>query len=356
MAEFLHVADLHLGYRQYGFVQREEDYYAALDQIANIAIDNSVDVVIAGDIFDTPKPPARAVRKMKEFVDRLGAHGLNVWGIEGNHDLTGTNSWLHVCNIKPLDIPEEHACYVGTHGIRTIGINYTRADTFKQKIQDLIDSGEKADVLVTHTAFVEMNGDYASEFSTEELAPLLKELGVKYVANGHIHMWSKVISDGVTFCQPGSLEVKAINEPHIKQAALVSIKEDQVNVIPIEYPIRKILVKQIDTEEDFQKILGSVSSYAQHLVVLYVNRSVENFAERFSNAVSGMTDMMYRVSVIGEAIKEYDRGNAINSLGDAIEAYFDKDSDEYELIARCLQTPESASVMAKEYIDGEEHV
>lgn len=355
MGNFLHIADLHLGYRQYGFVQREEDFYAALDQIAKIAIENKVDVVISGDIFDTPKPPAKAVRKMKEFVDRLSRELLHVWGIEGNHDLTGTNSWLHVCGILPLDTPECHSCYIGQRmSLRAIGINYTRADTFKQKIQDLIDSGEKAEVLVTHTAFVEMNGDYASEFSTEEIAPLLKQLGVRYVANGHIHMWSKVVSGGITFCQPGSLEVKAINEPHIKQAALVEIENGQVNIIPIEYPVRKILVKQIDTEEDFKKILESISSYAQHLVVLYVNRNVENFAERFSDAVSGLTEIMYRISVIGEEIKEYDRGNAINSLGDAIEAYFDKDSDEYELIARCLQTPDSASVMAKEYIDGKE--
>ena len=343
---FLHIADLHLGYRQYGMPQREEDGYAALREVEKLAIDHFCDVVIAGDLFDTPKPPAKAVLELKKFVHALEMHSLRVFAIEGNHDATKENYWLEVCGIKPLD---QFDNMIG--GLHIRGLNFGSSDKILNLINDYADAGDHFEVLVMHAGFVEMQGDFASEFSTEELSKTLVNCGCKYVANGHIHMWSKVESNGVTFCQPGSLEIKSINEPHNKQAALVEIDGDNVKVTQLPYPVRKVFVKQIDTDEELQNVLGSLSSYKTHLSVLYINRTLENAVELLTNEFSKFPGAMFRIVPVGE-VNDFDRTTAFNTLGDAIEEYFGKETPEYTLISRCLQTPENAANIAKEFIDG----
>lgn len=348
MAKFLHIADLHLGYRQYGMPQREEDVYLALLEVEKLALEQVADVVIAGDLFDTPKPPARAVLELKKFVSHLESNGLRVMAIEGNHDATKDNYWLEVCGIRPLD--SEVPAKIGECLVK--GINFDSSEKVLAKIDEMVANEEHCDILVMHAGFVEMQGDYASEFSTEELSQKLKLLDCKYVANGHIHMWAQVESNGVTFCQPGSLEIKSINEPHRKQAALVEIAGNNVKVTQLVYPVRKVFVKQIDTEEELQKVLCSLSSYSKHLSVMYINRTLENAVELLTKEFSKYPGAMYRIVPVGE-VNDFDRTTAFNNLGDAIEEYFGKDTPEYTLISRCLQTPENAANIARGFIDGQ---
>ena len=50
---FMHIADIHLGYRQYNLFERFKDFGKAFRQIINIAIEKKVDFIIcAGDLFD----------------------------------------------------------------------------------------------------------------------------------------------------------------------------------------------------------------------------------------------------------------------------------------------------------------
>ena len=345
--KFLHIADLHLGYRQYGMPQREEDGYAALREVEKLAKENFCDVVIAGDLFDTPKPPAKAVLELQKFVRAVGTLGHRVFAIEGNHDATKENYWLDVCGIHPLD-PFDNI--IGGYHIR--GINFDSSEKILSLLNEMAESGDRFDILVMHAGFVEMQGDFASEFSTEELSKTLVKCGCKYVANGHIHMWSKVESNGVTFCQPGSLEIKSINEPHKKQAALVEIEDGKVTVTPLPYPVRKVFVKQIDSDDELQKVLGSLSSYSSHLSVLYINRTLDNAVEALTKEFSKYPGAMYRIVPVGE-VNDFDRTTAFNNLGDAIEEYFGKDTPEYTLISRCLQTPENAANIAREFIEGQ---
>ena len=56
--KFLHLADLHLGKRVNGFDLLEDQRYI-LEQILALCDSNKVDaVVLAGDIYDPPPPPA----------------------------------------------------------------------------------------------------------------------------------------------------------------------------------------------------------------------------------------------------------------------------------------------------------
>ena len=56
------MADTHLGYKQYGLNERENDFYKTFEKIIDDIISKDVDYVLhAGDLFEHPKPPIKAL-------------------------------------------------------------------------------------------------------------------------------------------------------------------------------------------------------------------------------------------------------------------------------------------------------
>ena len=83
---FAHLSDLHLGKRVCEFSMLEDQKYI-LDQILALLDAHPVDgVLLAGDLYDKPIPPAEAVRLLDWFLTQLAARGLPVFAISGNHD------------------------------------------------------------------------------------------------------------------------------------------------------------------------------------------------------------------------------------------------------------------------------
>lgn len=84
--KFLHLADLHLGKRVNGFDLLEDQRYI-LEEILALCDDQGVEaVVVAGDIYDAPVPPAAACTLLDWFLTRLAARKIPVLAISGNHD------------------------------------------------------------------------------------------------------------------------------------------------------------------------------------------------------------------------------------------------------------------------------
>ena len=83
---FLHLADLHIGKVVNGFSMLE-DQAEILRQIREIARREQADcVVIAGDVYDRPIPPAEAVELLDGFLTGLAEDGIPVLMAAGNHD------------------------------------------------------------------------------------------------------------------------------------------------------------------------------------------------------------------------------------------------------------------------------
>ena len=83
---FLHLSDLHLGKRVCEFSMLEDQRYI-LEQILALLDETPVDgVLLAGDLYDKPVPPAEAVRLLDWFLTQLAARKLPVFAISGNHD------------------------------------------------------------------------------------------------------------------------------------------------------------------------------------------------------------------------------------------------------------------------------
>ena len=82
----IHTADWHLG-RRFRGIDRTPEIASALDQLLKQAITLEVDaVLIAGDIFDVPNPPAYAERIAYKFFCGLQEAGIPAIAIAGNHD------------------------------------------------------------------------------------------------------------------------------------------------------------------------------------------------------------------------------------------------------------------------------
>jgi len=84
--KFLHSSDLHLGKRINEFSMMEDQIFI-LNQILEIAQTRQADgVIIAGDIYDKPVPPAEAVKVFDLFLTKLADQKIKVFAVSGNHD------------------------------------------------------------------------------------------------------------------------------------------------------------------------------------------------------------------------------------------------------------------------------
>ena len=83
---FLHLADLHLGKRVNEFSLLEDQRFV-LEQILALVPARQIDaVVLAGDLYDKPVPPAEAVELLDWFLTALARQGCAVLAVSGNHD------------------------------------------------------------------------------------------------------------------------------------------------------------------------------------------------------------------------------------------------------------------------------
>ncbi len=86
-ASFIHIADTHLGYEQYGVRERFNDFSRVFWKIIDDAIDRKVDfMVIAGDLFNKRAIDALTLIHAIDGLKRLKDLGIPVIAIEGNHD------------------------------------------------------------------------------------------------------------------------------------------------------------------------------------------------------------------------------------------------------------------------------
>ena len=66
--KFFHLADLHLGIRVCEFSLLEDQGYLLREVLAAAEEESPDAVLLAGDIYDSPTPPAEAVRLFDAFV------------------------------------------------------------------------------------------------------------------------------------------------------------------------------------------------------------------------------------------------------------------------------------------------
>lgn len=84
---FLHAADIHLGNRQYGRQERQDDFARSFRHLVQAAIDAHVDfVLLAGDLFHKRTVEARTFVQTAGLLSVLKEGNIPVLAIEGNHE------------------------------------------------------------------------------------------------------------------------------------------------------------------------------------------------------------------------------------------------------------------------------
>lgn len=84
--KLLHLADLHIGKRVCGFSMLSDQEHI-LQEVIRLAVQEKVDaVLLAGDLYDKPIPPAEAVSLLDDFFTALSQAAIPVFAITGNHD------------------------------------------------------------------------------------------------------------------------------------------------------------------------------------------------------------------------------------------------------------------------------
>lgn len=84
--KFIHLSDLHLGKRVNEFPMTEDQRYILNKITELIRKEKPQAVLIAGDVYDKPVPPAEAVELFDDFISGLSELGAEVFVISGNHD------------------------------------------------------------------------------------------------------------------------------------------------------------------------------------------------------------------------------------------------------------------------------
>jgi len=93
---FVHAADFHLGYSQYGLETRREDFDRAFQELVDRTIELKPDfMIIAGDLFNHARPSNNTLENAITNFSRLREAGIPVLTVDGSHDsapnvVTGT--------------------------------------------------------------------------------------------------------------------------------------------------------------------------------------------------------------------------------------------------------------------------
>lgn len=231
VVRILHLADLHLGYEPRFLGPRAQAFQAERDRVLERAVDFALQpesgvqlVVIAGDLFETHRPPARLVEHVLAQLRRLVAAGIPVVTVPGNHDeityhdsvyLERRQEWPGVLVTNPLP---EHVATLEVAGVPVHlyslayrgGVTPTRPplDRFPRV------EGQGVHLAVFHGTLDSLG---LPPDETGRSLPLradaLARAEYDYIALGHIHARHEIRVGRSLAVYPGPVEGKGFDDP-----------------------------------------------------------------------------------------------------------------------------------------------
>ena len=199
--KLVHLADLHLGFRQYqrqterGLNQREADVANAFRKAVDKIIDIRPDViVVGGDVFHAVRPtnPAilHAYTQFAKLVESLPDAIIVM--VAGNHDTPRTTEtgWiLRLFSVLGITVVEEEPKHLRFGDLSVFAVpSNSRDPVFKP------DESAQYNVLLFHNLLDEVAvrlGPHAQNPSNSRLAAIHPELW-DYVAMGHYHVFDQL--------------------------------------------------------------------------------------------------------------------------------------------------------------------
>ena len=263
----VHLSDLHLGKRVNGFSMLEDQRYI-LERILTIIDDEKPQaVVIAGDVYDKPVPPAEAVELFDDFLVKLARRNLTVFVISGNHDSPERlafaarlmdGSGVHMAPVynamvQPFFLEDEFGP-VGFYSLPFLKPAHVRrffpgetiesyTDALRTAVNDLRADMKTRNVLITHqfvTGAAVCDSETVSVGGTDNVDAAVFD-GFDYVALGHIHGPQSVGRQTLRYCGT-PLKYSFSEANHKKSVTVVELRQKgsvAVRTVPLT-PLREL--------------------------------------------------------------------------------------------------------------------
>lgn len=232
LIRILHLADLHLGYeppwqRLAEARRRERD--ARLAKAVAWAIEQDVDLVlIAGDLFETHRPPGPLVETVIGELKRLVDAGIQVVTLPGNHDEISYHDSVYRREAKRwpgLLVENPNMQKVATFDCRGARVHlyslaYTSGltRTYPPLAEFPRTEEEGFHVALLHGSLDWNRGDRSLPINGE----VLEAAGYDYVALGHIHR-HVVRGQRRLVVYPGMIDGKDFDDPGVGYYTLVTL-------------------------------------------------------------------------------------------------------------------------------------
>ncbi|MCS7118295.1 MAG: DNA repair exonuclease [Thaumarchaeota archaeon] len=311
MTLIAHMADVHLGHRQYGSAEREQDVYEAFEEAVDAVLRERAKVLlIAGDLFDGTRPPVRALLKARDQFGRLASYGVRVFCVLGDHDLPKRTD-----EVPPTMLFDElthighRTVQLEVEGMRLVltgldKVSPSLLQTATEKLRPVHEEAMRSQgkrVMVAH---------FPLEWFRRRGSPLLPE-GYHYYALGHEHVRSTVWIGGSPAVYPGSIEIISRDEveywerfgkgfvfvdlsgdePQVHDVKLSSVRPQRVSEVPHQdiakaldelrewasgspkKPIVHVRVRGRDVDRG--KVVGALEGALKGLVLLYRYEVIE---------------------------------------------------------------------------------
>ncbi len=215
MVRIAHLADTHLGYKQFNLDEREKDIYDALNEIGDKILEEHADIVIhSGDLFDSPRPTPQAYCAFKKFLRKLDGK-VKIFAVLGDHDRPKSRGLApHVIfedQMQTLGVAgnaEHQYVNVGGQDVLIAGLSNLSRAYHPVLVEELKKLGAlqldgKLGVLVLHEGidkFLPFEG--AFELGLDDVPK-----NFRYCAMGHLHARIKASFGDGELAYPGSSEI-----------------------------------------------------------------------------------------------------------------------------------------------------
>lgn len=311
MLSFIHISDLHIGKRLYGYDLHEDQKYM-LNRIIGLVEERKPDIVlIAGDIYDRVIPSEESTALVSDLLQRLQSTGSEIFVIAGNHDPSEKLTYLS-------DIADKHGLHIvgnfnGKLEKRTVNntdiymLPYVRiADVRRYFPEDDIESLDDAVKVILNAADIDkerINVLIAHQFvmgatvsGSEDLmiggeSPLSCSIfsDFDYVALGHIHRAQNIGNANIRYS--GSVLKYSVSEKGSKVALSGMISDDgnvDVEEIRLE-PLHDVIIRK----GSFSQIMANDSTDDYIYIILTDEIDVPDAVSALSSKFPRFLSMEY---------------------------------------------------------------
>lgn len=332
--KLLHLSDLHLGKRVNEFSMLEDQEYI-LEEILRVLDGEQPDaVLIAGDVYDKPVPPAEAVQLFDKFLTKLAAKNTQTFLISGNHDSSERlafgarlmeGSGIHISpvyggEVKPVELADEFGPvrvyllpFVKPAAVRRffpereIG-SYTEAVAAAVDAMDL--DPAVRNVLVTHQFVTGASRSESEEISVggSDNVDVSVFDGFDYVALGHIHGPQNIGSERVRYCGT-PLKYSFSEVKHAKSVTIAELgKKGELTVRTVP----------LIPKRDLAEIRGTYMELTAK--AFYEGKNREDYYHITLTDEEDIRDAVGRLRVIYPNLMKLDYDNLRTRLGGRVEA------------------------------------